>query len=358
MGKRLQVLHVINSLLVGGAETLLAHSLAPGGLNEYADNCVVYFRGDSHLSGIIDKRVRTICLDYKGRTDIVRVLKQLRSLIIDNKVDVVHTHLSPSGLYTHLICPPAIPQVHTLHTTYSMDTHTRRILLFLERHLYFKSKKCSIICLSDSAREDIVKAIPFKGRAFVLNNFVADSYFANPVKKYDASKSALKLVAVGSLKELKNFEYLLEIFACCRDEEIYLDIYGNGAATKYENVITNKALKVRMMGENINIAEVLKQYDLFIMPSKYEGFPLSLFEAMASGVPVMVSNIAPLKSIVKDNGIYFDLDNAEATARVIRSIYHKEIDINVFAEKAKLYAEQTVKRETYIKRLLAIYEQL
>lgn len=358
MGKRLNVLHVINSLAIGGAETLLANSLAPGGLNEYTENTLVYFRGNSYLSGIIDKNVKTICLNYTGGIDIIRVFNQLRKIVVGNAFNIIHTHLNPASFYTHLICPAGIPQLHTLHTTYSMDTETRRLMLFLEKQLYFKSKTCNIICLSDSARDDFLQSVPFKGNVFVLNNFVADKFFTNPVKKYDASKSVLKMVAVGSLVELKNFEYLLDVFSYCKNDEIYLDIYGKGDKTKYDKIIGSNGLKVRMMGENTDIADTLKKYDLFIMPSKFEGFPLALFEAMASGLPVMVSNIAPLRSIVKDNGIYFDLHNPEATAGIIKSILHNKIDLNVFAKKAKFYVEQTVKRETYIKRLLAIYEQL
>ena len=354
----MKVLHIINSLSVGGAETLLANSLAPGGLNEYAENTLVYLHGDSYLSGIIDKNVKIIRLNYTGGIDIIRVLSQLRKIVAGNAFNVIHTHLNPASFYTHLTCPAGIPQLHTLHTTYSMDTETRRLMWFLEKQLYFKSKKCNIICLSDSARDDFLRSVPFKGKVFVLNNFVADKFFANPVKKYDANKAVLKMVAVGSLVELKNFEYLLDVCSFCKNEEIYLDIYGKGDKTKYEKVIERKALKVRMMGENTDIAEALKEYDLFVMPSKFEGFPLSLFEAMASGLPVMVSDIAPLQSTVKDNGIYFGLDNAEAAANIIKSILHGTTGINFIAEKAKAYAEQTVKREKYTKRLLAIYEQL
>ncbi|MGB7566753.1 MAG: glycosyltransferase family 4 protein [Chitinivibrionales bacterium] len=358
MKNRLKVLHVINSLSIGGAETLVANSLAPGGLNEHADNTLVYFRGDSYLSSIIDKNVTKICLNYAGWFEIIRVLGQLRKIIGKNRFDIIHTHLNPISFYTYLVCPSAIPLVHTLHTTYSMNVRSRRIMVFLEKQLYFKSRKCNIICLSDSAKEDLLRSVPFKGKVFVLNNFVADKFFANPIKKFGSEKSVLKIVAVGSLEPLKNFEYLLDVFTYFKNEEIYLDIYGKGDKSKYEEIIKSKALKVRMMGENTNIAEALKEYDLFIMPSKYEGFPLSLFEAMASGLPVMVSNIAPLRSIVKDNGIYFDLDNAEATANIIKSILLGKTDINSLAEKAKRYAEQILKRENYIKRLLGIYEQL
>jgi glycosyltransferase involved in cell wall biosynthesis len=230
--------------------------------------------------------------------------------------------------------------------------------MLLEKYIYLKNTKCNIICLSDFAKENFLQTVPFKGRAFVLNNFVADRFFDAPLKKFDTKTGILKMVAIGSLEGLKNFEYLLEVLALCKNEEIYLDIYGKGDKSRYEQIIERKGLKVRMMGETTKIAEALKIYDLFIMPSKYEGFPLSLFEAMASGLPVMVSNIQPLRSIVKDNGVFFELNNAESTAAIIKSLLYNEIDLNALAKNAKSYAQQLVRRETYIMKLITIYENI
>ncbi len=358
MEKRLKVLHLINSLSAGGAETLLAHSLAPGGLNEHADNTIVYFRGESYLNKIIDDNVKIIRLSYNRKIDIFNALINLRRIIIDSNFDIIHTHLTPMGLIARLVCPAQIPIVHTLHTTYSMDTQTNRMLLFVQKRFYLKSKKCNIICLSDFAKADFVHSVPFKGNIFVLNNFVADKYFASTVKKYNAKNGSLRLIAVGSLTDVKNYEYLLDVFKHCIHDEIYLDIFGRGDKSKYTKMIYSNKLKIRIMGEYSEISEELKKADLFIMPSKFEGFPLSLFEAMAAGVPVMISNIPPLKSIVKDNGIYFELNDPEATAEIIKSILYNKIDVNKLAEKAKNYAEQIVKRDTYIKKLLVIYKQV
>lgn len=353
-----KVLHVINSLMPGGAEMLLVNSLAEGGLQEHTDNIVVYFQGASPLAEKMDKSVQVICLDYKGILSLPATLSKLRKIIREHKIDIVHTHLNPAGTYTHLICPATVPHVHTLHTTYSMDTETRPVMRWLERKLYFNKKDCNVILLSDFTREDFLKAIPFKGRTFVLNNFVPDIFFKNEVNVNKPIHSSLKLIAVGTLKPLKNFEYLLDVFDHLRGEEIYLDIYGGGDRSPYEKIINEKGLKIKMMGYNDDLESVLPDYDLFIMPSKFEGFPLVLFEAMASGVPVMLSNIAPLKSIVGEHAIYFELDNAVATAESIRQWLQMKADISLMAQKAKRYAQSTVRRETYITELLSIYGQL
>ena len=353
-----KVLHVINSLTIGGAEILLANSLSPGGLQEHTDNYLIYFNKSSYLADIIDKDVKLINLNYTGGVDIVRILRQLKSIIKTNKIDIVHTHLTPASLYTYLICPDFVPQVHTIHSTYSMDYETRPLMRYLERKIFLEKKECNVISLSEFTKEDFLHSMSFKGRVFVLNNFVADRYFNLPVKQVTRQGNKINLVAVGALKELKNFEYLLEVFAYLADEGIYLDIYGDGDKVKYETIIENKNLKISMMGRIDDMATVIQQYDLFIMPSKFEGFPLSVFEAMAAGIPLMLSDIAPLTSIVKDNAIYFQLDNARGTAEQIMAIYQNKIDINNMAIKAKAYAEKTVRRDIYIKRLLDIYDQL
>lgn len=355
---RKKVLHVINSLTIGGAETLLANSLSAGGLQEHTDNYLVYFNQSSYLLDIIDKNVKVINLNYKGGFDIVRMLRQLKSIIKNNKIDIVHTHLTPASLYTHLVCPAWVPQVHTIHSTYSMDNETRPWMRLLERKLFLQKKKCNVISLSEFTKEDFLKSISYKGKIFVLNNFVADRYFNLPQKNYDSNKNELWLLAVGSLKELKNFEYLLEVFEHLDGFEIYLDIYGGGDVSKYESIIKAKNLNVKMMGHIDDVATIIHQYNVFIMPSKFEGFPLSLFEAMAAGVPLMLSDIAPLRSIVKEHAIYFPLNDAAFVAAKIQQIFNNEIDINRMSVTGKKYAEATVKKEKYVNRLLQIYDQL
>lgn len=353
-----RVLHVINSLATGGAETLLANSLAPGGLNEHTENFLLYFNKSSGLLNLVDKSVTVICLNYTGGFDIFRLLKAIRKTIVKNRIDIVHTHLTPAGVYTHLVCPRNVPHVHTIHSTYSMEKETRWFMRFIDRHFFLKRKSCNVITLSDYTKTDFLKSLHFKGRLFVLNNFVADRYFDLPRKQYHYFDKKLHLVAVGVLKKLKNFEYLLEVFSYLTDREIYLDIYGDGNKEHYEKVIKNKNLKIKMMGRVDDVSHVIQNYDLFIMPSKFEGYPLAVFEAIAAGVPVMLSDIEPLKEIVKENALYFKLDDAGSTAEKLLAVQQNLRGINKMAIAAKAYAEQKVRRHIYIKALLEIYNRL
>jgi len=351
---RLKVLHVINSLAIGGAETLLINSLSKNGLQLHTDNILIYFKGTSILEKKIDAGVKIICLNYNGITDLPRVLKKIKKIIAENKVDIVHSHLNPAGFYTSLALPKNLKQVHTLHTMYSADTETRRVLLKLEKKILFKKKNVSLIFLSEILKDDFLEHIHFKGKTYILENFIEDAFFSPKPKKQNPF---FKIVAVGNLKPQKNYQYLFEIFKHLKNIPADLEVYGYGDIEKYQSIIAKEGLNIKLMGQHTNIHEVLPQYDLFIMPSKFEGFPLSVIEAMASGVPCMLSDIKPLKNIAAGNAIYFTLDNPEIPASIIKSIVNKEINIDEMAKKAKIFAEK-FRRKFYIEKLLHIYNDI
>ncbi|MFM6924370.1 MAG: glycosyltransferase [Ferruginibacter sp.] len=355
-----RVLHVINSLTIGGAEILLVNSLSPGGLNEHTENYLVYFinRG-GHLASLVDKNVKQICLDYKGGTDIIRLLRDLRKVIADNKIDIIHTHLNPADFYVNLVRPKNIPQVHTLHIAYTTDKETRSSLKFLERTLFFNKPYCNLIFLSEFNKKDFLGNMNFKGQSFVVPNFVDDSFFMHEPKRFTgADDRPLRLIAIGNFRAQKNYFYLLDIFKQLTSQNIQLDIYGGGDLEKYQQVIDENKLNVYLKGQITNVNDVIAGYDLFIMSSTNEGFPLSVFEAMAAGVPLMLTDIAPLTEIVKDNALYFTLNDAKSAAEKLMEVQQNKIDIYTMAVKAKAYAEITVRREIYIKRLLDIYNQI
>lgn len=344
---------------LGGAQVLLANSLASGGLQQHTDNYLVYFTGESSILNRIDKDVRIISLNYKGIFDLRRALSDLKEIIFKNKISIVHTHLTPTDFYTSLILPKNVKQIHTIHSTYSADHTQKPRNRILQKWLYLKRKDCNLIFLSEYNRDDFFRSLKFRGRSFVLNNFISDDFFSTDfIKNIPSGQSGFKMIAVGVLREEKNFKYLLDVFAFLKDHDIQLDIYGGGDKTSYEQVTKEKQLQVRFLGEHDEISKVLNNYDVFISSSRFEGFGLSIFEAMASGIPVMSSDLESLKSLIGDHAIYFPLNNAEQVAQTILSVYNYKEGLQARATRARTFAAGLVKRERYIQELFAIYEQL
>lgn len=353
----MKVLHIINTLTVGGAETLLANSLAPGGMQDHTENILIYFQGDSHLLDKIDKRVKIINLHYKGWYTITSLLYKIRKHIRQINPDIIHTHLNPAGWYTILVSPKRIPLVHTMHLSYSDDEDTDKPRIFFERILLLQKKNINLITLSPILKDDLLASVKIKGNVFVLSNFIDDAYFNNPHAPVGRQKE-FKMIAVGNMRNQKNYAYLLDIFRHLKGRPISVDVYGFGDHSAFSKIATEESLSVNFKGPAKNTEALYWQYNGFIMPSKFEGFGLAAYEAMATGIPSFLSDIAAFKSLIKDNAIYFGLQNAAEAAQIILDAIEDEQQLQVMATEAKRYAEKTVKLSMYCENLVNIYKTI
>ena len=131
-----------------------------------------------------------------------------------------------------------------------------------------------------------------------------------------------------------------------------------GANLPAWQIAETEGLSVRFMGPAENTKDIYWRYNGFIMPSKFEGFGLTAYEAMASGLPLFLSDIDAFKSMIKDNALYFSLSDAAAAAERIRDVVYGKTDTSQITENAKQYARQNVRRDIYIKKLLTIYDDV
>jgi glycosyltransferase involved in cell wall biosynthesis len=149
----------------------------------------------------------------------------------------------------------------------------------------------------------------------VLYNFVDTKTFAWPgvVKKNNGD---FRLISVGSLKLQKNQLYLLEAFTKLKGQNISLDIYGEGGLRPVlEEYIRDHQLPVRLMGQAKNLNELLGGYDLFVMPSLYEGFSLAVLEGMLMEIPMLLSDIGTFREQCADTAVYFSLGDVNGPCR-------------------------------------------
>jgi glycosyltransferase involved in cell wall biosynthesis len=270
---------------------------------------------------------------------------------------VIHTHLNPAGWYTALVCPKDIPQVHTLHISYSDDTDSRKSLVRLERNLLLERKDKNFITLSPRLREDLLQCVNIKGEVYVLSNFIQDSFFEPTPVKPPHSRH-FRMVAIGNIRPQKNYDYLLDVFSHLKDSNISVDIYGYGDPARLRERAERENIPVHFKGPAKDSRDIYWRYDAFIMPSKFEGFGLSAYEAMASEVPAILSDLEAFSSLIGDNALYIPLDDARASADIIRGAAENRGALIARAAKAKAYTSATVTRDKYVSSLMSIYEDI
>jgi glycosyltransferase involved in cell wall biosynthesis len=347
-----KILYIIDSLGVGGAEKLLVLTLLE--LTQHEKHIIILSKPDT-LAQKIPSSCKVSVLDFNSYKDIPRLTRFVRRYIRENQIDIVHSHLYYSNVIARLATPRNIPVFNTIHAISSLASYKiNRMTLYLEKLTY--KKRHHIIAVSNEVLKDFSKWVHLKGSFSVLYNFIDDIFF-RPVPKTQFSTGKLRLVAVGNLRYQKNYPYILEAFKLMPDS-VSLDVYGEGPLREdLQREIDKHKLNIRLCGTQNNMYEVLSQYDAFLMSSFYEGQPIALLEAMASGLPVFLSDIPVLNEVAKENAVYFDLNNPRDLVNKISQVQNRNIDLNSLARQAHSRARAIAEKSSHINKLNLIYEQ-
>ncbi|WP_094178782.1 glycosyltransferase [Flavobacterium psychrophilum] len=147
----------------------------------------------------------------------------------------------------------------------------------------------------------------FKGISHVIHNPI---YQVNndEIVNHSNAKEKYKIINIASLvTSCKQQDIVIKIFSNLANKYPNWDLYFWGEGNDKENLENliqklNLGNRVFLCGFTPNPIEELKKSDLFIFPSKYEGFPLALAEAMSVGLPVVgFSNCSGVNELIIDN---------------------------------------------------------
>jgi len=155
------------------------------------------------------------------------------------------------------------------------------------------------------------------------------------------------------------------------DNEVKLVIIGEGEERKMlEEKIKSLGLEesVILVGEISNAYKYLKAFDLFVLPSRKEGMPYTLIEAMVAGVPVLTSRVGGMTEIVgesftsfkenrdkEERGYLFESGNKKELAEKIEYILENKEEVKRKSEEAKKFAEENLSEGEMIRKTENIY---
>ncbi|MEN9569623.1 MAG: hypothetical protein RL172_854 [Bacteroidota bacterium] len=295
------ILHIIDNLGRGGAETMLVTVVKQ--LQEYNNIIVTLspendFGTDLQCDGLY-------CLDMRTPLQAPLAAVKLRGLIKKHAVSIVHSHLFWSTIVARLGVPRNVTLVTTIHAFVASSIEYKPWHMRLAERLTYLYKKSTIIAVAQGALDEYFSFINVKPyKASHLYTFVNPDVFRQTDNKND--DATFRVVTVGNLKEQKNHQFLLEAFQHLKGRNVSLDIYGKGPLQhSLQQMIDEQQLNVTLKGQVSNIQEEVGKYDLFVMSSTYEGFALSVLEAMALGMPLLLSDIVSFKEQCADTAMYY-----------------------------------------------------
>ena len=196
----------------------------------------------------------------------------------------------------------------------TMGTKTR---MTIRRH--FTRKADAVVTLTQEDKEYYSRAFRDKTRIVQIYNPIAI-----PEKLPEYNIHSKKIVSVGRLAHQKGFDYLIQVaeLVFARHPEWEWLIFGEGDQRQtLERMLAEKRLiNVRFVGKVKNVQDYLANAAIFVMTSRYEGFPLALVEAKAMGLPAVSFQCRTGPSeLIEDgvNGFLIDCFDVEQMAEKI-----------------------------------------
>jgi glycosyltransferase involved in cell wall biosynthesis len=355
-----KIVHIIDTFTKGGAEILLVGSIPE--LTDFEHHVIYLYPTKTPIVNSIPGIENIICLNYTGPLDSIRIIKELNNYISIQKPNIIHTHLYFSSICIRFVKTENIQVIQTYHSKYYRIKYpkfkarvSKQLMKLVDR--YSQNKKFIIIHVSKTQQAANDLDVKIKSSE-VMYNYIEDVFYKERNNLPATFKRKLNIISVGNLKTEKNHIVFLEALRQLPHLPLHVNICGHGIDEHMLQAYVNKYnLPVTFLGSKENIAELLDQHDLFVSCAIIEGFGISVAEAMASELPLLISDIPTLKEITNNKSVYFNARNSTDLAQKIESFYLNPTTTNQKVKDCKVIA-LNYKKNIYIESLDALYKKI
>lgn len=247
--------------------------------------------------------------------NIVKYQKQLRIILEENKYLIVHSHINTLSILPLYVAQKAKVPIRIAHShATSSNKEIKRNFIKMFLRPYSKVFSTHYVACSDVAGKWLFGKKTFEQKGMVINNAIDLEKFKynedirkEKRKELNISDSTIVIGNVGRIVETKNQNFLIDVFEKLIKKtqgNYILMIIGRGPL---ENDLKNKVKdyglenRVFFCGQKEDVYNYYQIFDIFALPSFYEGFGMSLLEAQVSNLPCLISDSVPESAIFNEN---------------------------------------------------------
>jgi glycosyltransferase involved in cell wall biosynthesis len=311
----------------------------------------------------LDAGIKCHPIRIRNAIDLAAGVK-LRAILKRERYDVVHFHTSRA----HSMAPLARGFGSTLVVTRRMDYRPNRVFA----PYLFNRAVDGVVAISAGVADSLAAAGVDRQRVTVVHSGVDCEHFRPPTSQERAdardalgiSEDEIVISAVGALEQRKGHRYLIEaigtLAATMKSAKVRCFIAGQGSIHKVlqgEIAVIRSLERIKLLGRVDDPRAILWASDVFAMPSLKEGLGVAALEAMASGLPVIASDVGGLREVVEDgrSGMVVPPANAGAIASAFGRLADSADLRSQMGAAARARALGNYSMETMAARTLALY---
>jgi glycosyltransferase involved in cell wall biosynthesis len=325
------ILHAIDTSGPGGAETVflsLATGLDPARYRSYA-----VIKSEGWVAEQLRKAgMRPFFANVRGSFNL-RYLYQLVRIVRRHKIDIIQSHLFGSNVYCSLaglIC--RVPVISVFHGAVDVNPSSR---LLRAKFSILRRGSTRIVYVSHSLGAAISKngMLDTHAAQVIYNGVDTDVFQPRPDRsirqQLGLADSDIVIGCMGNIRRPKGYDVLLHAAAqlVSHSPQYKFLIAGDASGRLYEELLQLRARlgltqHVFFLGFRADVAGVLNNFDVFLLSSTSEGFSIATIEAMACGLPVVVTRSGGPEEIVTDreDGLLVDPASPAQIAAALESI--------------------------------------
>lgn len=259
-------------------------------------------------------------------------IRALRKIFKSNKYKIIHTHMDAMGMTVlkeakKYNIPIRIAHSHnTQHLTnnflkFLINEYARKNINKYATHMFACSEIAGRWLFGDKAFED--GKVTIIKNAIQVEDFIFDNIERNKLRKdFSILDNELVVGHVGRFDYQKNHEFILEVFAELLKliPNSKLVLIGDGELReKIENKISMLNIKdnVLLLGVRNDVNKLYNLFDIFILPSIFEGLGIVAIEAQINGLQCILSDQVPREAKITEKVRFLSVDNSKSWAKMI-----------------------------------------
>ncbi len=275
----------------------------------------------------------------KDPKSFFKALKELDSIVKKYDIKIIHAHMQHPLLMAYMLKlkHPKLKIVHTSHNenlgSKFWELFTGKLKSFRDADVIFSKEMRSKFYLED---------------AYVIPNGISiDKYSVNAKKE-----EKFTYLSIGILREQKNQKFLIKNAKELQKRGVDFQIWivGNGPLEdELKTLIKDEGVEdlVKMLGLRDDIPRLLNQAHALVMPSFFEGLPITILEAGAAKLPIIATDVGVIKSVTGDDAYICDLDTFIDKMETVYKNYNdalKKAD-NLYQRIVAKYSIESMARE-------------
>ncbi len=356
----MKILYLATHFNYGGITTYV-YSLAKS-LSERGHEIVVASSGgqvENALRKIPGIHHLTIPIKTKSELSPKVVVSSLvlKRLLLKHRVDIIHSHTRVTSVVAgYLKRTTKIPYVTTCHGFYRRNIGRQLLPMWGDL----------TIAISDAVKKHLMIDffVPENRIRLVPNSIDVANFRVDPIR-LDTERPLRKVGIVARLSPVKGHAVLIKAMKKVVEEypDACLLIFGEGKI-KYSLIAIAEELKIMdrvlFLPSVANTSEVLREIDIFVLPSLDEGLGLSILEAQACGIPVVASRVGGIPSIVKNNqtGLLVPPGDVDALSGAILKLMDNSRLAVTLGHEGRLTVEEKFDMSRMVEEMEKVYQEV